>query len=116
MPDETPTVAEIGPTEARRLVVEGGFLLDVREVDEWEAGHAPEATHLPMGEVGDRIAEIPDDRVIVCMCRVGGRSGAVAAALADAGFEVRNAGGGMLAWEAEGLPVVTDAGGTGRVI
>jgi rhodanese-related sulfurtransferase len=116
MPDESPAIPEVGPTEARRLVEEGGFLLDVREVEEWDAGHAPEAAHLPMGEVADRLDELPKDRVVVCMCRVGGRSGAVAAALADAGFEVRNAGGGMLAWEAEGLPVVTDAGGTGRII
>lgn len=116
MPGESPAVPEVGPREARRLVEEGGFLLDVREVEEWDAGHAPQAAHLPMGEVADRIDEIPKDRVVVCMCRVGGRSGAVAVALVDAGFEVRNAGGGMLAWEAEGLPVVTDGGGTGRVI
>lgn len=116
MPGESPTVVDVGPTEARRLIDEGGFLLDVREIEEWEAGHAPEATHLPMGEVGERADEIPNDRVVLCVCRVGGRSGAVAAALAGAGFDVRNVDGGMLAWEAEGLPVVTDAGGTGRVI
>ena len=46
----------------------------------------------------------------------GGRSGAVAGTLADAGLDVRNLGGGMLAWEATGLPVVTDEGGAGRVI
>jgi rhodanese-related sulfurtransferase len=116
MPGESPAVPEVSPTEVRQLVEEGGFLLDVRELEEWDAGHAPQAAHLPMGEVADRIDEIPRDRVVVCMCRVGGRSGAVAAALADAGFEVRNAGGGMLAWEAEGLPVVTDAGGTARIV
>lgn len=116
VPSEPVTVPEIGPEEASRLVGEGAFLLDVRELEEWDAGHAPDAVHLPMGEVGDRIDEIPTDRIVVCVCRVGGRSGAVAAALAEAGLDVRNVDGGMLAWESGGLPVVTDAGGAGRIV
>ena len=62
------------------------------------------------------MAELPTDRTIVCICRVGGRSGAVAAALAGAGYDVRNVDGGMLAWEAAGFPVVDGSGGPGRVI
>ena len=114
---EPAAVVDIDP-EACRLLVDGGaFLLDVREDDEWEAGHAPEAVHVAMGLVPDRLDEIPTDRTVVCVCRVGGRSGAVAGQpWPDAGFDVRNLGGGMLAWEAAGLPVVTDDGGTGRVI
>ena len=54
--------------------------------------------------------DLPTDRTVVCICRVGGRSGAVAGALAGRGFDVRNVDGGMLAWEAAGLPVVTEAG------
>ena len=88
----------------------------MREDDEWEAGHAPDAVHVAMGLVADRIDEIPADRTIVCVCRVGGRSGTVAAALAGAGLDVRNVAGGMLAWEAAGLPVVTDGGAAGRII
>ena len=68
------------------------------------------------GPVADRLAELPTDRTVVCICRVGGRSGAVAAALADAGYDVRNLDGGMLAWEAAGYPVVSAAGDPGRVI
>jgi rhodanese-related sulfurtransferase len=113
---DPPTVSDIDPEEGRRLVEGGALLLDVREDDEWEAGHAPEAVHMAMGTVADRIDEIPDDRTIVCMCRVGGRSGAVAASLAGAGYDVRNVAGGMLAWESGGLPVVTDDGGIGRII
>jgi rhodanese-related sulfurtransferase len=56
-----------------------------------------------MGSVPDRLDEIPSDRTVVCICRVGGRSGAVATALAGAGYDVRNLDGGMLAWEAAGL-------------
>jgi rhodanese-related sulfurtransferase len=110
------TVADIDPTEAKRLVDGGALLLDVREDEEWDAGHAPEATHLAMGLVSERIDELPTDRTIVCVCRVGGRSGAVASALLGAGYDVRNVDGGMLAWEAAALPVVDGQGGAGRVI
>lgn len=98
------------------MVGAGAHLLDVREDEEWRAGHAPAATHLPMGEVAIRIAEVPIDRPIVCVCRVGGRSGAVAAALVAEGYEARNLTGGMLAWESAGLPIVTDGGHPGRTI
>jgi rhodanese-related sulfurtransferase len=116
VPEEPITIIDISPEDAQVLVEGGAFLLDVREDDEWMAGHAPDAVHLPMGQVADRLHIIPKDRVVVCLCRVGGRSGAVAASLAGEGFDVRNVDGGMLGWEALGAPVVTDAGGTGRVI
>lgn len=110
------TIAVVAPLEAVDLLAAGAFLLDVREDEEWDAGHAAGAVHIAMGLVAERVAEIPADRTVVCICRVGGRSGAVATALAGAGLEVRNLDGGMLAWEAAGLAVVTDAGGPGRVI
>jgi rhodanese-related sulfurtransferase len=109
-------IEDIGPDEAASLVNAGAFLLDVRENEEWVAGHAPQATHVPMGEIQDRASEIPSDRTVVCMCRVGGRSGAVAKVLAAGGFDVRNVDGGMQAWAATGLAVVTDAGTPGEVI
>jgi rhodanese-related sulfurtransferase len=111
-----PTVTDIDAEAGRRLLDDGAFLLDVREDDEWEAGHAPEAVHVAMGLVSDRIDEIPADRVVVCICRVGGRSGAVAGVLAGLGYDVRNVDGGMLAWEAAGLPVVAGDGSAGRII
>ncbi len=98
------------------LLDAGAFLLDVREDEEWVAGHAPQATHVPMGVIQDRLAELPVDRTLVCMCRVGGRSGAVAKALGAGGYDVRNVDGGMLAWASAGLPVVTDGGAPGRVV
>ncbi len=114
-PDQT-AAPEIDPEEAHRLVQAGVFLLDVREDEEWVAGHAPDAVHVAMGSISDRIEMIPTDRTVVCVCRVGGRSGAVAGALADAGYDVRNLAGGMLAWEASGFPVVTTPGVPGRII
>jgi rhodanese-related sulfurtransferase len=110
-----PSAPEVGPDEATAMVKEGAHLLDVREDEEWQAGHAPAARHLPMGQLSARLAEVPTDRTVVCVCRVGGRSGAVASALMAEGYDVRNLAGGMLAWEAVGLPVVTDDGDVGRV-
>ena len=109
-------VTDIDPVEVDRLVAAGALLLDVREDDEWAAGHAPAAAHLPMGQVADRMGELPTDRTIVCMCRAGGRSQSVAVHLAGSGYDVRNAAGGMQAWAAHELPVVDDAGAPGRVI
>ena len=116
MAPEPQSVTDIDPAEADRLVASGAFLLDVREDDEWQAGHAPAAVHVPMGAVVDRLAELPADRVIVCMCRAGGRSGSVALHLMGAGYDVRNVAGGMQAWAAGALPVVDDAGAPGRVV
>ena len=110
------TVSDVDVTEADRLVATGALLLDVREDDEWEAGHAPAAVHVPMGQIVDRIGELPTDRTIVCMCRVGGRSGSVALHLVGAGYDVRNIGGGMVAWAAAELPVVDGSGAPGRVL
>ena len=116
MTPPTVPVTDVDPAEADRLVAAGALMLDVRELDEWEAGRAPVAVHVPMGQVVDRVGELPTDRTIVCMCRVGGRSGSVAAHLAGAGYDVRNIAGGMQAWAAFGLPVVDASGAPGRVI
>jgi len=106
----------VDAVEARGRVVDGAFLLDVREPDEWEAGHAPEATWIPMGDVGARQGELPEDQAILVICRVGGRSGRVTAALLAAGYDATNVAGGMQAWAEAGYGVVTDAGGAGRVV
>jgi rhodanese-related sulfurtransferase len=114
---DSTSVPDIDPESALGLVEGGAFLLDVREDDEWAAGHAPQAVHVAMGTVADRVDLIPADGTVVCICRVGGRSATVAAALAGAGYDVRNVDGGMLAWEAAGYSVVSGSdGGPGRVI
>ena len=110
------TVPEIGPAEAVDLVAGGAVLLDVREDEEWVAGHAPQAVHVAMGEVAERAGELPAGRTVVCVCRVGGRSGAVAEHLRGIGVDAVNLAGGMNAWAAAGLPVVDDGGSPGRVI
>lgn len=94
---------------------ESVVLLDVRENDEWERGHAAGAQHIPMGEVPARISEIDRDATLFVVCHLGGRSMRVARYLAQNGYEPINVGGGMQAWADAGRPVVTDAGGRGAV-
>jgi rhodanese-related sulfurtransferase len=110
------SVPEVDPAEGHRRVELGALLLDVREPDEWQAGHAPEARLVPLGQVAARLDEIPTDRPIVAICRSGGRSGNVTAALTSRGYDVVNLAGGMRAWAAAGFPVVTDDGTPGAVI
>jgi len=113
MPD--PAVPAVAVTEAVGHLEGGALLLDIREPDEWDAGHAPDATWIPMGDIAARQAELPADRDIVVVCRSGARSARVTAALRGAGYEASNLSGGMQAWAAAGRPVVTDAGGDGVV-
>lgn len=108
-------LAMVDPAEASQRVESGALLLDVREPDEWSAGHAPEATWIPMRELGGRQAELPADRPIVVVCRSGERSGRVTVALRRAGYDAANLSGGLLAWASAGLPVVTDCGDAGTV-
>jgi rhodanese-related sulfurtransferase len=93
------------------------YLLDVREPDEWTAGHAPGAHHMPMMEVPARIAEIPTDTDVVVVCRVGGRSSQVVSYLLGNGWEnVRNLDGGMQSWAGAGREVISEDGQPARVL
>ena len=94
----------------------GRLLLDVREADEWDAGHAPAAVWIPLGELSARADELPATGRIVAICRTGARSLAVAAALIDAGYDAVNLDGGMRAWAAEDYEVVAGDGLPGTVI
>jgi rhodanese-related sulfurtransferase len=99
------------PTITVDQVEADAYLLDVREDEEWAAGHAPTATHLPMMDIPARMEDVPRDRDVVVVCRVGGRSGQVVAYLQQQGFQnVSNLDGGMMSWAAAGRPVVADGG------
>lgn len=95
---------------------EGAFLLDVREDDEWAAGRAEGAVHLPLPVLAARVAELPRDVTIACVCRGGGRSAQAAAYLGAQGFSAVNVHGGMKAWAEAGLPMVTESGMPPQVI
>lgn len=91
-------------------------LLDVREDDEWQAGHIEGAQHIPLGELGTRLGELPTGRRIVAVCRTGARSGAAVRGLRQHGYEAENLDGGVNAWTKAGMPLVDAAGRPGRVI
>ena len=91
-------------------VPDEAWLLDVREDDEWAAGHAPGARHIPLGQLSERSAEIPRGETIYVICRSGGRSAMAAQALAGAGWQAVNVAGGMQDWAAAGRPMLTDSG------
>lgn len=91
-------------------------LLDVREQDEWDAGHGPSAVHVPLGELAARVAELPRDRTVVCICRSGNRSARATQFLRAEGIDAVNLVGGMRAWSAAGLALVAGAGHEPTVI
>jgi rhodanese-related sulfurtransferase/glyoxylase-like metal-dependent hydrolase (beta-lactamase superfamily II) len=107
---------EVAPMAVEDLVNAGAAVIDVREPDEWSAGHAPGALLIPMSQVEARVGEIRPLVAAVVVCRTGGRSKAVAQLLGSHGINAVNLSGGMRAWQQAGLPVVTDAGGPGRII
>jgi rhodanese-related sulfurtransferase len=89
----------------------GALLIDVREDDEWQAGHAPAAVHLPMVQVPERLAEIPAKGDVVIVCRSGHRSAEVVRYLIGQGYDnVRNLADGMFGWVAAGRPLVSEDG------
>jgi rhodanese-related sulfurtransferase len=111
----TPDLDHIDPVESKRRVDAGALLLDVRNPDEWQAGHAEGAAWIPMGELAERQEELPTDREIVVICKTGGRSAQVAKALLAAGYAAVNVAGGSEAWQSAGMPIVTDDGQPGTV-
>lgn len=98
------------PVVEVNAVPEKGYLLDVREHDEWRAGHAPDAVHIPLGELAQRAAEVPRDTQVYVICRVGGRSAQAVEALNGAGWRAANVAGGMSAWALAGRAMVSDTG------
>ena len=91
-------------------VPDGAWLLDVREDDEWTAGHVPGATHIPLGQLGARATEVPRDTTIYVICRSGARSARAAFALTGSGWDAINVSGGMQDWAAAGRPMTADTG------
>lgn len=103
-------VAHAEVAEVPEVLGTGVVLLDVREDDEWQSGHAAGAQHIPMGDVPSRLGEIDADATLYVICHAGGRSLKVSQYLARNGYEPINVTGGMLAWVGAGRPVTTDGG------
>src|SRR5437763_9961219 len=102
-------VTEISPDEAAARTGTGeAVIIDVRDKDEWDEEHIPDAVHLSRGTIELDIEEkVPDpNAVIICHCGGGGRSALAAESLKKMGYKnVRSMAGGLKAWKAAGLPV-----------
>jgi len=85
----------------------GVTVIDVREPDEYVEGHVPGAIPIPLGEVPERVAEVPEGETVYMVCKVGGRSMRAAEVLAAEGRDVVNVAGGTMAWIEAGHPTVT---------
>jgi rhodanese-related sulfurtransferase len=100
--------AEITVDQASQQRDQGAYILDVREPNEWTQFHISGATLIPLGDLPNRLNEVPKDRVVVVVCRTGHRSAQGRDILKAAGFtQVTSMAGGLTQWQANGLPVVS---------
>lgn len=99
---------EVSTTEAVELAQSGTYLIDVREQDEWDAGHAAGAHFVPMSRFAELISAVPADEQVLVICQSGGRSARVTKALNDAGYDAVNVAGGTGAWASAGGEIVVD--------
>jgi rhodanese-related sulfurtransferase len=110
---EIPTAAVDGVPDPlpEHLVV-----LDVREDDEWAAGHIEGSVHIPLMQLANRFAEVPATGQTLVVCRVGSRSAQAAAYLLQQGVDAVNLAGGLAAWASARRPLVSDDGRAPRVL
>ncbi|QIP85576.1 rhodanese-like domain-containing protein [Streptomyces sp. Tu 2975] len=108
------------PSVEAAAVPDDALVLDVRETDEWAAGHVEGALHVPMSDFVARFGQVTealaDGRRAFVMCRVGGRSAQVTQYLVQQGLDAVNVDGGMLAWDGAGRPMVTENGSPAFVL
>jgi len=90
-------------------------VLDVREDEEWAAGHIEGARHIPLGQLSARLGELDRDRPVVTVCRSGGRASKATELLTRAGWTAQTMSGGMARWADDGVTVIKADGGPGRV-
>lgn len=101
-------VEQADTLKATRLYNDDALVLDVREDNEYAAGHIPKAKHIPLAQLAGRISELDKfkNKPVLVTCRSGQRSARACGMLKKAGFEtVYNQAGGLLAWERASLPV-----------
>lgn len=108
-----PNIPVIAPSEVADRLRAGAVLIDVREVNEWNASRIPNAEFKPMSQINDWYTDLPHDTEVIFYCRTGQRSGQVVEALIEqAGFEdVYNLTGGIVAWVGAGFDIEGPADG-----
>jgi len=96
----------ISVEEAFNYREKGAFILDVRTQEEWDAGHIPGATLIPLDELPNRLGEVPENIEVVVVCRSGHRSATARDILLNAEFTtVTSIDGGVNQWVAAGFPI-----------
>ena len=104
-------IKSVGPVEAAQLSNrQNAVFLDIRENGEYQGGHIPDAIHIPLKQLPDRISELNKfkNSPVITYCRSGTRTSGAAGVLKKHGFEnVYNLGGGIMAWQKDNLPVST---------
>ena len=104
-------IQEISVDAAEQAIRDAQVLIDVREADEYAAGHLPGAIHISRGMLEFKLSSNPElsarDLAIVLYCKTSGRAALAACALHDMGYlNVRSISGGFDAWAAAGKPVI----------
>jgi rhodanese-related sulfurtransferase len=111
-----PDVPVIAPAD----VSDNAIILDVREDDEWNAGHIEGAVHVPLTAVANRMSyepgELLTDDPIVVTCKGGGRASRAAAWLNANGFDAVVLDGGMLGWLDAGRPMISESGQNPEIV
>lgn len=102
--------------QALELLDAGAVLVDVREREEFRAGHARQARHISPRTLLEEVPAYANGRPVITVCRSGARSGHAADLLFARGIEVYSLKGGMIAWQHAGQPIVSNGGKAGRVI
>ena len=98
---------EISVSQAVEKRTAGAFILDVRELQEWDQAHIPDATLIPLGQLPARLSEVPKDQEVVVVCRSGNRSATGRDILLKAGYTtVTSMAGGMNQWQSAGNPTI----------
>jgi rhodanese-related sulfurtransferase len=101
-------IAEISITEFEPHVAAGSLVIDVRETDEYLAGHVPNAISIPLSTIPDRVEDFRHEGTVYVICQVGGRSMRACQYLADFDIDnLVNIAGGTSGWIASGNAVVT---------
>lgn len=91
---------------AELAAIDDAVIIDVRQPEEYDAAHVDGARLVPLGELVERMAELPTDGTLYLMCRSGARSAQATAYLEAQGYDAVNVDGGIIAWHEAGLPIV----------
>lgn len=109
VPGRGPDISPAGTLTAHTQAA--ADVIDVREPDEWAAGHVEGTRHIPLAELD--ASHLDPQRPVITVCRSGGRSGKAADQLAAAGFTARSMAGGLNEWHQQNMPLVRDDGTPG---